>query len=174
MISDEHFNFFLRNGYIEGLEPGTSMNKLLMLYGQDSWYVKHIENNGLVHGIIKMGITEFRIYNEKIVGICYRSDRPYFQDEFEGMTQPWVIRNRKLSVIEQKLTELNIGFTKHVVQGPLKTCKTAGTNLSFLDETEHIYLDTEGGVTFAFYYQGKRLLSDHIRKDYDIREPGKG
>ncbi|GAB5533133.1 MAG: hypothetical protein Roseis3KO_49100 [Roseivirga sp.] len=172
MISDEHFNFFLRNGYIEGLKPGTSMNELLKLYGPDSWYVKHIENNGLVYGIIKMGITEFHIYDEKISGICHRTDLPHVASDYEGINPPWAIRIRKLALIEQKLTELNIGFTKHVVQGPLKAYKTAGTLWSYLDETAYIYLDTEGGVTFAFYYRGKRLLSDHIRKDYDIREPG--
>jgi len=174
VISDEHFNFFLRSGYIGGLEPGTSMHKLLQLYGPDSWYVRHVENNGLVYGIIKMGITEFHIYNEKITGICYRSDLPHFQDEYEGITPPWIIRQRNLPGIEQKLTDLGIGFTKRVVQGPLKTFRTAGTLLFGLDDMEHVFIDTEGGVTFSFYRKGKRLLNDHTRKDYDIREPEKG
>lgn len=149
------------------------MNELLELYGPDSWYVKHTENNGLIYGIIKMGITEFHIYDEKICGICYRSDHRYFYDEYEGITHPWIIRQRELSAVERKLTELNIGFTKHVVQGPLKTYKTAGTLWSYLDETEHVFIDTEGGVTFSFYDKGKRLLNDHTRKDYNIIEPDK-
>ena len=166
MLSNDDLNNFLRTGLIEGLAPGDSMHKILDKYGHDCWYARNTEDNGLLYGVLKVGITEFHVYNEKITGICYRPDTSYLPEEYEGIEPPWIIRTRELEKIEQKLKALNIDYKKHVVQGPLKNYKT-GTILWYgLENMEYTYLVTEGNVTFSFYPGEKRWLSNHVSIAY--------
>lgn len=94
MIADKDFDHFLRKGYIEGLVPGTSLETLLNIFGHNHWYVKDIENNGLIYGIIKVGFIEFHIYDEKLNGISYRPDITFPKKDFKGVTIPRIIRQQ--------------------------------------------------------------------------------
>lgn len=168
MIADNDFDHFLRNGHIEGLAPGTSMKILLNKFGDDYWYVKEIENNGLVYGIIKVGFIEFHIYDEKISGISYRPDILFPKKDFKDVTMPWIFKNREISKVEKNLNSKKIGYKKYVVTGPLKTFDTAGAALFGLEDCEHHFVDTEGGVTFIFVdnERTKQLEARQICKYY--------
>ncbi len=53
MTTSSDFDYFLKHGFIENLLPGTSMSSLLTMFGDDKWYIKEKESNGLVYGIMK-------------------------------------------------------------------------------------------------------------------------
>jgi hypothetical protein len=173
MISSDDFDFFLQHGFIQGLELGTSMNVLLDRYGADNWYVKHIENNGLIYGIIKIGFIEFHIYDEQINGISYRPDLPFPRKDFKGVAIPWIYKNEEISKVESQLLSRGIGFNQYTVQhgGDRNVFKTAGADM-FLDEGEHVFIDTVGGVTFLFEINDRndKLEAYQICKYYDIHK----
>jgi hypothetical protein len=166
MISNKDFNCFLRQGFINGLQNGTSMNRLIEEFGQDNWYVKNLENNGLTYGIMKVGITEFHIYDEMVSGIRYRPDILFSEEDYSDVTAPWIIEQNDLTQIELKLDEEKIKFKKYEVQGPLKNLDTAGAQLFSLEEGSHTFIDTEGGVTFLFESEGEKFLAYQICKYY--------
>lgn len=172
MTSTNDFDHFLKTGYIEGLPSGTSMEKLLNIFGDDFWYVKETEVNGLIYGIIKIGFIEFHIYNEKINGISYRPDILFSKKDFKGGDIPWISQRRSLKKIEGELSKRNITYKKYTVKGPLKTFETAGADLFGLEDCEHTFIDTEGGVTFLFEENNKNrgLVAYQICKYYDIHK----
>ena len=100
MTTSEDFDFFLNNGFIDGLNPGSSMNILLGKFGDNNWYVKEVENNGLIYGIIKIGFIEFHIYDERISGISYRPDLPFNKKDFDKNLMPWISKYRQILEIE--------------------------------------------------------------------------
>ncbi|MBN8790099.1 MAG: hypothetical protein J0I84_23700 [Terrimonas sp.] len=171
MTSSNDFDFFLKNGFIEGLSEGSSMNILLTKYGNDNWYVKEIENNGLIYGIIKIGFIEFHIYNEQISGISYRPDLPFDKKDFKNIQIPWIYKVVDISDIENNLTTKKIEYKKYIVNGPKNTFRTAGADLLITDGG-HTFIDTEGGVTFLFDTNEKtrRLEVYQICKYYDIHK----
>ena len=175
MISTNDFDHFLRKGFIEGLSPGTSMKKLLTSFGEDFWYVKETEVNGLIYGIIKVGFIEFHIYNEKINGISYRPDILFSKKDFKSVDIPWIYKKRSLINVESELTKRNIIYKKYTIKGPLKTFETAGADLIGLEDCEHTFIDTEGGVTFLFEESNKngQLEAYQICKYYDIHKKDK-
>lgn len=172
MISSNDFDHFLKNGYIEGLASGTSMHKLLQEFGEDYWYVKETEVNGLIYGIIKVGFIEFHIYNEKINGISYRPDILFSKEDFKDKDMPWIYEKRRLEDIENELTKRNIGFKTYTVFGPLDGFVTAGIEFFALEECEHTFIDTEGGVTFIFEEnpQNGQLEAYQIARYYDVHK----
>jgi len=89
MITEKDFDYFLINGFIEGLNSETSLNTIIERFGNDSWIVQETENNGLLYGVIMVGMTEFHIYNEKLNGISFK---PYafVKTEFIGAKEPWI------------------------------------------------------------------------------------
>jgi hypothetical protein len=171
MTTSNDFDFFLRNGYIEHLSPGTSMTVLLAKFGDDNWIVQEKETNGLVYGIIKIGFIEFHIYNEKVNGISYRPDHPFPKDDFRGVTIPWIYKNREISIVEEYLKNKSIGYEKYVVKGPLEKFATAGAYLLGLENCEHTFIDSQGGVTFLFETneKTKRIEAYQICKYYNIQ-----
>ncbi len=171
MITSADFDFFLKHGFIKELSKGSSMNILLTKYGNDNWHIKHIENNGLIYGIIKIGFIEFHIYNEKINGVSYRPDLPFPKKDFKGVTIPWIYKNIEISKIEDNLITKRIDYKRYKVQGPSKLFATAGTDL-ILDDGVHTFIDTEGGVTFLFETSEKteKLEARQICKYYDIHK----
>lgn len=151
MISNQDFNDFLRLGYIPGLENGTSMEKLTKRFGDNKWYVKNLSKNGLTHGIIKVGITEFHITDEKISGLSYRPHILFNEEDYNDYTAPWITTQTRLLDVELNLTAEKITYRKYSVDGPTKNgFKTAGCLLLALDKGSHTFIDTEGGVTFLF------------------------
>ena len=150
MISTNDFDHFLKKGFIEGLTPGTSMKKLLTAFTDDCWIAKETEVNGLVYGIIKVGFIEFHIYDEKISGISYRPDIHFAKEDFKNVVIPWIYKQRDLKAVENELTKRHITYNRYTIQGPLKTLKTAGGDWFDLEDCEHTFIDTEGGVTFLF------------------------
>lgn len=150
MISSKDFDLFLKKGFIEGIEPGESMINLISRFGDDYWYVKNLENNGKIYGIIKIGITEFHIYDEKIIGLSYRPDILFDSKDYKKIEKPWVIKNNKLNEIIEILNKKGIKFTKYTIEGPCKSFATAGAEIISLDDGIHHFIDTEGGVTFMF------------------------
>ena len=96
MISIIDFDHFLKKGFIEGLSGGSSMDILLAKYGNDIWYVKETELNGLLYGVIKIGFIEFHIYNERINCISYRPDISFSKKDFKGVEMPWISKNSNL------------------------------------------------------------------------------
>jgi len=150
MTTSSDFDYFLKHGFIENLLPGTSMSSLLTMFGDDKWYIKEKESNGLVYGIIKIGFIEFHIYNEKVNGISYRPDLPFSKDDFSGQKIPWIYKDKEISRVEKYLSAKKIKYKKYVVNGPLETLTTAGALLLGLEDCEHTFIDTEGGVTFLF------------------------
>jgi hypothetical protein len=149
MITEKDFDYFLINGFIEGLNSETSLNTIIDRFGNDSWTVKETENNGLIYGIIMVGMTEFHIYNEKLNGISFK---PYAFDktEFDGIKEPWISGKIKLKEITTELNIRKIQFQKYSVIGPKTEFKTAGVELHSLENGKHTFIDTEGGVTFLF------------------------
>ena len=172
MITNNDFDYFLKYGYIENLSPGTSMDILLIKYGDNNWIAKEVETNGLIYGIIKIGFIEFHIYNEKVNGISYRPDISFPKEDFKGVTIPWIYKIREINKVEENLTNKKIGYKKYVVKGPLKTYMTAGADLFGLEDCEHVFIDTEGGVTFLFdsNEKTKHIQTYQICKYYDIRK----
>lgn len=150
MISTNDFDYFLKNGFIENLKPGTSFNILLSQFGENNWIVKERELNGLIYGIIKIGFVEFHIYDEKISGISYRPDISFPISDYKHMEIPWVFQDKDINSVEENLLNRKIHFTKHIIKGPLETFSTAGVDLFGLEEGEHTFIDTIGGVTFLF------------------------
>lgn len=175
MTSTNDFDHFLKKGIIDGLPSGASMEKLINIFGVDFWYVKETEVNGLIYGIIKIGFIEFHIYNEKINGISYRPDILFSKKDFKGVEIPWISKRRSLKKIEGELTKRNIAYKKYTVKGPLKTFETAGVDLFGLEDCEHTFIDTEGGVTFLFEENNKNneLEAYQICKYYDIHKQEK-
>ncbi|MES2776054.1 MAG: hypothetical protein V4722_17890 [Bacteroidota bacterium] len=171
MTTSSDFDFFLKHGFIKGLSKGSSMNILLTKYGTDNWYVKHIENNGLIYGIIKIGFIEFHIYNEKVNGISYRPDLPFPKKDFKGVTIPWIYKIIEISKIEDNLKAKKIDYRRYLVNGPSKLFATAGAEL-MLDDGVHTFIDTEGGVTFLFETNKKtcKLEAYQICKYFDIHK----
>jgi hypothetical protein len=171
MITTTDFDFFLRNGFIEELEKGSSMNILLERFGNDNWYVKNIENNGLIFGIIKIGFIEFHIYNEQINGVSYRPDLPFLKKEFKRAKIPWIYKNLEISEIENNLKTKEIDYKKYTINRPLKPYSTAGAVL-LLEDGEHTFIDTQGGVTFLFDKNETtgKLETYQICKYYDIHK----
>ncbi|MES2616726.1 MAG: hypothetical protein V4613_02545 [Bacteroidota bacterium] len=170
MISTTDFDHFLKKGFIEGLSPGTSMEILLTKFGHDNWIVKETEVNGLIYGIIKIGFIEFHIYNESINGISYRPDLQFPKEDFGGFEMPWISQKRDVANVEIELSKRNISYKKYTVKGPLETFKTAGVDLFALEDCEHTFIDTEGGVTFIFEETNKNrtLEAYQICKYYNI------
>lgn len=166
MISNKDFNDFLRQGYITGLQQGSSMSKLLKEFGPDIWYVKNTAKNGLIYGIIKLGITEFHIYNEKISGISYRPNIFYSPEDYSDTSAPWIIEQNKMDQVESKLANERIKFKKYEVCGPVETFETAGAQLFLLEEGSHIFIDTEGGVSFLFEFEDGNLHAYQICRYY--------
>jgi hypothetical protein len=158
MTTSQDFDFFLKYGYIKGLEPGSSMNLLLTKFGDNYWYVKEIENNGLIYGIIKIGFIEFHIYNEKISGVSYRPNLFHNKKDFKPGTTPWIYKIREIVEIEKTLKTKEIDYNKYSVNGPLKVFKTVGVDLIGLEDGEHTFIETEGGVTFLFDINEKTNL----------------
>lgn len=150
MTTSEDFDFFLKNGFIEGLNPGSSMDILLNEFGNNSWYIEDRENNGLIYGIIKIGFIEFHIYDEKISGVSYRPDIPFNKKHFKKGSIPWVSKYREISEIEATLSNHKIEYKKYSITGPSRAFKTAGAHFSGLDIGIHTFIDTIGGVTFIF------------------------
>lgn len=150
MISDKDFDHFLRTGYIEGLAPGTPLDTLLSIFGDNNWYTKEIENNGLIYGIIKVGFTEFHLYNEKLSGISYRPDLPFPKKDFKGVKMPWIYKNRTIPLVEEKLNTKKIDYKRYVVSKPLKAFETAAGWFGGDSDFDHVFIDTVGGVTFCF------------------------
>jgi hypothetical protein len=150
MTTSKDFDYFLRNGFIENLPPGTSMNVLVKKFGNDKWIIKEKELNGLMYGIIKVGFIEFHIYNEKVNGISYRPDLPFSKKDFSELTTPWIYKTKEVSKVEENLLVKKIGYKKYVVKGPLETLATAGVIIFGLEDCKHTFIDTEGGVTFLF------------------------
>lgn len=72
MITEKDFDYFLKTGFIEGLNSETSLDSIIKRFGNYSWVVKETENNGLLYGIIMVGMTELHIYNEKLTGINFK------------------------------------------------------------------------------------------------------
>lgn len=172
MISDKDFDHFLRTGYIEGLLPATSLETLLEIFGHDHWYVKEIENNGLIYGIIKIGFIEFHIIDEKFNGVSYRPDISFPKKDFKGVQMPWIYKNRQISLIEEKLNAKKIAFKRYRISKPQSPFETAaGTFIGLSDEDYH-FIDTAGGVTFVFEYneQIKQLEVRQICKYYNIQK----
>jgi hypothetical protein len=171
MISSTDFDFFLNNGFIEGLSNGVSMNILLTKFGNRNWYAKHIENNGLICGIIKVGFIEFHIYNEKFFGVSYRPDLPFCINDFKGVDIPWIYENIEVSKVEGHLNAREIGYKKYMVSGPANSFKAAGGVFS-LDDGEQTIIDTCSGVTFMFVKNDKtgNLKAQQICKYYDINK----
>ena len=44
MISEEEFDIFLKTGFIDGITPYTSLNKIIGKYGNDNWTNKEVKN----------------------------------------------------------------------------------------------------------------------------------
>jgi hypothetical protein len=149
MISSNDFDYFLKHGFIESLLPGASINVLLTKVGDNNWYTKEKELNGLAYGIIKIGFIEFHIYDEKVNGISYRPDHSFSEDDFGRQVIPWIYKDREISKVEEHLRANRIDYKKYTVTGPLEAFATAGA-LVGLGEGEHTFIDTEGGVTFLF------------------------
>jgi hypothetical protein len=172
MISTIDFDHFLKKGFIEGLPSGTSMEILLIKFGNDHWIVKEIEVNGLVYGIIKIGFIEFHIYNEMINGISYRPDLSFPKNDLKGVDIPWIYKKRSIDNVESELSNRNIAYKKYTVKGPLKTFETAGAELFGLEDCGHTFIDTEGGVTFLFEENPKKgmLEAYQICKYYNIHK----
>jgi len=170
MISSLEFDNFLKKGYIEGLPADCSMDTLLAVYGIDNWYVKNIENNGLIYGIIKYGFVEFHIYNEKISGISYRPDLPFDEKDYIGVEIPWIYYKRNILDIEIELMNKNITYKKYTIRGPLDLFKAAGVLLCGLEDCIYTFIDTEGSVTFLFEENQKTGLLEvcSICKYYDM------
>jgi len=170
MTTSNDFDHFLKHGYIENLLPGTSMNILLTKFGEENWYVKEKELNGLIYGIIKIGFIEFHIYNEKVNGISYRPYNSFSKDDFDGQEIPWIYKDKKISKVEEYLVAKKIRYKKYIVTGPLETFNTAGALLLGLEDCEHTFIDTEGGVTFLFEDNETRNEQDayQICKYYNI------
>ncbi len=167
MISSTDFDYFLQNGYIPNIQPETSFNILLSKFGDKHWIVKEKEFNDLIYGIIKVGFIEFHIYDEKISGISYRPDLSFPKSDFKEVSIPWIYRHRSIASVEKNLNKRKIEYTKYIVQGPLNNFSTAGTDLFGLDEGEHTFIDTIGGVTFLFEGEEKeRLEAYQICKYY--------
>jgi hypothetical protein len=149
MISSNDFDYFLKHGFMENLSPGASMSILLAKFGDDHWYTKEKEPNGLAYGIIKIGFIEFHIYDEKVSGISYRPDHPFSKDDFGEQVMPWIYKAKEISKVEEHLRAKKIDYNKYIVTGPLEAFATTGA-LVGLGEGEHTFIDTEGGVTFLF------------------------
>lgn len=172
MITDKDFDHFLRNGNIEGLLPGTSLETLLSIFGHDHWYVKETESNGLIYGIIKVGFIEFHIIDEKFNGVSYRPDISFPKKDFTGVRMPWIYKSRQISLVEEKLNAKNIAYKRYVVSKPENTFETAaGTFIGLSDEDYH-FIDTVGGVTFVFDFNEntKQLEARQICKYYNIHK----
>lgn len=150
MISSNDFDHFLKTGYIERLEPGTSMDVLTKAFGDEAWIAKEVEVNGLVYGIIKVGFIEFHIYNERVNGISYRPDLLFPMSDFNGIEIPWIYEKRTISLVETELAKRHIAYKKYSVNGPMQNCEAAGLSFSLVEECELVLIDTEGGVTFLF------------------------
>ncbi len=150
MTTSKDFDYFLQNGFIENLSPGSSMNVLLAEFGDSKWITKEKELNGLICGIIKIGFIEFHIYNERVNGISYRPDLPFSKKEFDRQTIPWIYKDKEIFKVEENLNVRKIKYKRYVVKGPLETLSTAGAFLLGLEDCEHTFIDTEGGVTFLF------------------------
>jgi hypothetical protein len=172
MITSGDFDHFLQKGYIEHLSPGTSMTVLLTKFGDDNWITKETEMNGLIYGIIKIGFIEFHIYDEKMNGISYRPDLLFPKEDFRGVATPWIYKNREIAKVEENLINKKIGYRKYMVQGPLKTFETAGAEFFGLEDCEHTFIDTEGGVTFLFETNEKTNRNEayQICKYYGIHK----
>ncbi|MEC4004964.1 hypothetical protein OX283_009875 [Flavobacterium sp. SUN052] len=175
MTSTNDFDHFLKKGFIEGLAPGTSMEKLINIFGVDFWSVKETEVNGLIYGIVKIGFIEFHIYNEKINGISYRPEILFSKKDFKGVNIPWISKKRSLIKIESEIAQRNITYKKYTIKGPLKNFETAGAHLFGLEDCEHTFIDTEGGVTFLFEENNKNgeLETYQVCKYYDIHKENK-
>lgn len=172
MIADKDFDHFLRHGYVEGLVPGTSMEILLSIFGHSHWYVKEIENNGLIYGIIKVGFIEFHIYDEKLNGISYRPDISFPKKDFKGVRMPWIYKNRQISLVEEKLNAKSITYKRYIISKPLNNFETAAGTFIGLSDYDYHFIDTIGGVTFLFDYDEntKQLEARQICKYYDIHK----
>ena len=172
MISTTDFDHFLKNGFIAGLKPGTSMQKLLSAFGDDYWYVKETEVNGLIYGIIKVGFIEFHIYNETVSGISYRPDILFSKNDFKNVDIPWISKRRRIETVENELCKRNILYKKYTIKGPLQTYETAGADFFGLEDCEHTFIDTEGDVTFLFEENAKdgKLEAYQICKYYNIHK----
>ena len=132
--------------------PGTSLEKLLSIFGHDHWYVKETENNGLIYGIIKVGFIEFHIIDEKFNGVSYRPDISFPKKDFKGVKIPWIYNNRSISFVEEKLNAKNIVYKRYVVSQPENNFETAAGTFIGLSDDDYHFSDTVGGVTFVFDY----------------------
>jgi len=170
MLSSRDFDHFLKYGFIKNLPPRSPMTILLDRFGNNNWYTKEIENNGLIYGIIKVGFIEFHIYNEKINGISYRPDLPFLKGEFKGSTIPWILKHNKIPAIKERLERRKIQYKHYRIKGPYSIFKTAGATFSCSDPREQTFIDTEGGVTFIFETgrQSNRQEAIQICRYYDI------
>jgi hypothetical protein len=150
MVIDNEFDYFLRNGIIEGLKHTDSLESIINRYGDDNWIAKEIENNGLIYGVFMLDMVEVHIYNEKVSGISFR---PYaFDKAYYGKSKyPWIAEKMEILEIISELKIRKIKFERYCihVDQPTKNFKTKGANLK-LEQGEHTFIDTEGGVTFLF------------------------
>ena len=165
MITEKDFDYFLKNGFIEGLDSKTPLNEIIDRFGSEYWTVKETESNGLTYGIIMVGMAELHIYDEKLNGISFK---PYAFDptEFNGMEQPWISEKVKLSEIITELENREIKFKKYIVKGPKTKFISAGAELLNLENGKHLFIDTEGGVTFLF---DSETESYQICKYYNLK-----
>lgn len=157
MITSTDFDHFLKNGFIEGLPARTPMHVLLTQYGNDYFYIQHVESNGLIYGIIKIGFIEFHIYDEMVSGISYRPDLYFPKKDFKGVDMPWIYKNRPIDKVEQQLLKRGIDYKKYTVQGPMNPLEVAA-GAFYMEEGESTFIDTIGGVTFVFDENENGLL----------------
>lgn len=173
MISNQSFDYYLKHGFIKGLEPGTPMQKLLQLFGEAHWYVKEIENNGLTYGIIKVGITEFHIYNEKLHSYSYRPDIMFDIQEYKGYSQPWIIHYTSLRSVQAQLIKRKIKYKVLTFQGSRKNISFGGSQLYLSEDEEYTFLETQGGVALGFEkgWNEKTLRICRASRYYDFNDP---
>ena len=159
MTGDKDFDFFVKNGYLEGFPKATPLAKVLAAHGEDL--------NGLTYGIIKIGCIEIHIYDEMVNGVSYRPDLPFDRKDFTD-APPWIMQQSALSGIETELQSRGIDYKKYTVQGPLDDYKAAGVHV-YIEDGEHVFIDTIGGVTFLFDpNKNGKMLACEVCRYYDL------
>jgi len=148
MITNKDFNDFLKSGFFNGLPINSSLAEVTDKYGHDNWTIKETENNGLTYGVMIIGMTEFHIYDEKLIGINFRTYL-YDKNQFKDSVPPWICSIVSKKDVIKNLTKNKISFNEYTVQGPKKSFITAGVELT-LEQGIHTIIDTEGDVSFLF------------------------
>lgn len=148
MTGDTDFDFFLQNGYLKGFPKATPLAAVIAKYGEEHWELKEQDLNGLTYGIIKTGCIEIHIFDEMVNGVSYQPDPSYNKKGFTDAA-PWINSIGTLPGIETELQNRGIHYKKYTVRGPAYDYKTAGATI-YIEEGEHTFIDTAGGVTFLF------------------------